>query len=134
MHGTGSTTQYGCHCQRHQDDDNNVYVTMVGRGALVPVGEGYSTGGERAFCSHYGRSNLSRVPHTSPSAKNRALGEELHSGKMAFPECLKGRDTRGRPARGEGHLPRAQHSGKMDTRKRKVAFDGNIRRSRLQKN
>jgi hypothetical protein len=103
MHGTGSTTQYGCHCQRHQDDDNNVYVTMVGRGALVPVGEGYSTGGERAFCSHHGRSNLSRVPHTSPSAKNRALGEELHSGKM-------------------------------DTRKRKVAFDGNIRRSRLQKN
>jgi hypothetical protein len=43
---------------------------------------------------HYGRGNLSRVPRSSPSAKNRALGEdnlleeELHSGKMAFPECL----------------------------------------------
>jgi hypothetical protein len=41
---------------------------------------------------HYGRSKLSRVPHTSPSAKNRALREAnlprvLHSGK----KCTRGR-------------------------------------------
>jgi hypothetical protein len=60
-----------------------------------------------AVTIHYGRSKLSRVPHTSPSAKNRALGE--------------------------ANLPRVLHSGKTGTRKRKVTFDGNIRRSRLQK-
>jgi hypothetical protein len=70
----------------------------------------------------------------SQSSPSVALREELHSGKVAFPECLKGHDTRGRPALGEDHLSRAQHSGKTGTRKRKVAFDGNIRRSRLQKN
>jgi hypothetical protein len=78
--------------------------------------------GLRTFL-HYGRSKLSRVPHTSPSAKNRTFGEAnlprvLHSGKMASPECLKGHDTRGRQALGEGHLPRAQHSGKTGTRKK----------------
>jgi hypothetical protein len=41
---------------------------------------------------HYGRSNLCRVPRTSPRAKNRALGEDnlprvLHSGK----NCTRGR-------------------------------------------
>jgi hypothetical protein len=69
-----------------------------------------------------------RGSHSSPSV---ALGEELHSGKVAFPECLKEHDTRGRKALGEGRLPRAQHSGKKGTRKRKVAFGGNIRRRRL---
>jgi hypothetical protein len=56
-----------------------------------------------------------------------ALGEE------AFPECLQGHGTRGRPALGKGHLPRAQHSGKTGTRKRKAPFDGDNRRSRLKK-
>jgi hypothetical protein len=83
--------------------------------------------------THYGRSNIPRVPRASPSAKNWALGEELHSGKMAFPECLKGQSTRGTKAIGEGHLPRAQHSGKKGTRQRKVAFDSANRRSRLKK-
>jgi hypothetical protein len=69
----------------------------------------------------------------SQSSPSVALGEELHSGKVAFPECLNGHGTWGRPALGEGHLPPAQHSGKTGARKRKVAFDGNIRRSRLKK-
>jgi hypothetical protein len=43
----------------------------------------------------------------------------LHSGKKGFPECLKGHDTRGRNALGEGHLPREQHSGKTHTREKK---------------
>jgi hypothetical protein len=47
----------------------------------------------------------------SQSSQSVALGEELHSGKMAFPECQKGHDTRGRPALGEDNLPREQHSG-----------------------
>jgi hypothetical protein len=69
----------------------------------------------------------------SQSSPSVALGEELHSGKVAFPECLNGHATREIPTLGEGHLPRAQHSGKTGTRKRKVAFDDNIRQSRLQK-
>jgi hypothetical protein len=43
---------------------------------------------------HYGRSKIPRVPRASPSAKNRALGEDnlprvLHSGK----KCTRGRKT-----------------------------------------
>jgi hypothetical protein len=57
---------------------------------------------------HYGRGNLSRVPRSSPSAKNRALVED-------------------------NLLEEELHSGKTGTRKRKVAFDGNNRRSRLKK-
>jgi hypothetical protein len=68
-----------------------------------------------------------RGRQSSPSV---ALGEELHSGKMAFPECLKGHGTRGRPALGEGHLPREQHSGKTAHEKEKVhltaALDGAV--------
>jgi hypothetical protein len=68
-----------------------------------------------------------RGGQSSPSV---ALGEELHLGKMAFPECLKGHGTRGRPALGEGHLPREQHSGKTAHEKEKVhltaALDGAV--------
>jgi hypothetical protein len=41
-------------------------------------------------------------------------------------------DTRGSKALGEGHLPRVQHSGKRGTRKRKFAFDGGRKQSRLE--
>jgi hypothetical protein len=51
---------------------------------------------------------------------SHSLGEELHSGKLAFPECLKENDTRGRKALGEGRLPRAQHSGKTAHEKEKL--------------
>jgi hypothetical protein len=54
-----------------------------------------------------------------PKIGSVALGEELHSGNWGFPECLKGHDTRGRPALGVGHLPRAQRSRKTGTRKKK---------------
>jgi hypothetical protein len=57
---------------------------------------------------HYRRAVIPRVPGTSPRAKNRALGEGC---------------TRGRIALGED-----------GTRKRKGAFDGDTRRSRLKKN
>jgi hypothetical protein len=64
------------------------------------------------------------------SSPRVALGEELHSGKMAFPECLKGHGTRGRPALREGHLPREQHSRKKAHEKEKVhltaALDGAV--------
>jgi hypothetical protein len=60
--------------------------------------------------SHYKRTEIPRVPHSSLSAKNRALGEAnlprvLHLEKRAFPECREAHDTRGRVALGEGHLP-----------------------------
>jgi hypothetical protein len=43
---------------------------------------------------HYGRMEIPRVPRASPSV---AGGEEMHSGKRVFPECLIVYDTRGRP-------------------------------------
>jgi hypothetical protein len=73
----------------------------------------------------------------SQSSPSVALGEELHSGKMVFPECLKGHGTRGRPALGEGHLPREQHSGKTAHEKEKVhltaALDGAVNKKKLKK-
>jgi hypothetical protein len=70
---------------------------------------------------HYGRTVIPRVPGTSPRAKKSgtrgsqsspsvSLGEDLHSGKMAFPECLQGHGTRGRPALGEdGHTKKKSY-------------------------
>jgi hypothetical protein len=55
---------------------------------------------------HNGRMEIPRVPRASPSAKYRALGEEMHSGKRVFPECLIVHGTRGREALGEDPLPR----------------------------
>jgi hypothetical protein len=73
------------------------------------------------------RSKVPRVSLASPSAKNRALGEEnlprvLHSGKRGFPECRRVHGTRGREALREGPLPRVQHSGKRGTQKRKFCI------------
>jgi hypothetical protein len=83
---------------------------------------------------HYGTTEIPRVPNSSPSAKNRALGEEMHSGKRGFPECRQTHGTWGRVTLGESLLPRVQHSGKRGTHKRKFTFDGAFRRNRLQKN
>jgi hypothetical protein len=44
-----------------------------------------------------------RGRNSSPSV---ALGEEMHSGKRVFPECLMVHGTRGREALGEDPLPR----------------------------
>jgi hypothetical protein len=64
------------------------------RSPRVPVGKMVvgSVMSRPARCSHYGRSKIPRVSNTSPSAKNRALGEAtlprvLHSGERGFPEC-----------------------------------------------
>lgn len=48
----------------------------------------------------------------SPSAKNRALREELHSEKRSFFKCRRVPGTRERATLGKGPLPQLQHSGK----------------------
>jgi hypothetical protein len=88
---------------------------------------------------HYGRTVIPRVPGTSPSAKNRALGEAnlprvLHSGKRAFPECREGHGTLGKfGTRGKSSSPRAT-LGEGGTRKMNLGFDGDGGRNRLEKN
>jgi hypothetical protein len=74
-----------------------------------------------SMSSHYGRTEIPRVPNSSPSFKNRQanLPRVLHSGKGG---------TRGKPSSPSATL------GKRDTRKKKFAFDGNIGQSRLPKN
>jgi hypothetical protein len=66
------------------------------------------------------REEYTRGRNSSPSV---ALGEEMHSGKRVFPECLIVHGTWGREALGENPLPRVQHSGKRGTNEQKMMWE-----------
>jgi hypothetical protein len=71
------------------------------------------TTGEAIFPECQALPRVPKIGHSgSQSSPSVALGEELHSGKVAFPECLKEHDTRGRPSSPSATLGEDGHTKK----------------------